>query len=195
MQRELRQLVNSLEIFVDADDCLALINSISHEKVLLIVSDELGEPVVSRVQDLQQVMRIYVLCQTAEQAENWSTEVPKIEQIYTDVETIIEQIRGHILEEERRILSFSLISSRANPKDEPTFLVQQLLKEILLDSDEMNDAREDFLHFARREYQNNPEQLAAIDVFAKEYQRDKPLQFFQAQSFLFKVKKSFVDGE
>ena len=52
IQDELRPLVNSLEIFVDADDCLPLINSVSNEKVLLIVLDALGEPVVSRLQDL-----------------------------------------------------------------------------------------------------------------------------------------------
>lgn len=184
---ELRQLVNYLEIFVDADDCLALINSISTEKVLLIVSDELGEPVVSRVRDLQQVMRIYVLCQTDEQAENWSTDVAKIPEIYTDIDRIIEQIRADVLEEEKRSLSISLISSRANPKDEPSFLTHQLVKEILLDSDEMSEARQELIDFVRKEYQGNDEQLKAIDAFEQDYQRDNPLQFYQPQSFLFKV--------
>jgi hypothetical protein len=52
IEDELRQLVNVLEIFVDADGCLSLINSVSNEKVLLIVLDALDEPVVSRLQDL-----------------------------------------------------------------------------------------------------------------------------------------------
>ena len=187
--------MNSLEIFVDADDCLALINSISTEKVLLIVSDELGEPVVSRVRDLQQVMRIYVLCQTEEQAENWSTDVAKIPEIYTDIDRIIEQIRADVLDEEKRTLSISLISPRTNPKEEPAFLTQQLVKEILLDSDEMNEARQDLIDFVRKEYQGNDEQLRAIDAFEQDYQRDNPLQFYQPQSFLFKVieRKSVVE--
>jgi hypothetical protein len=190
IERELRELVNYLEIFDDADNCLALINSISNEKVLLIVSDALGEPVVSRVRDLQQVMRIYVLCQTDEQAEEWSTDVVKLPLIYTDIDRIIEQIRLDVDEEEKISLSISLISSRGNPKEEPSFLTQQLVKEILLDSDEMTEAREELIDFVRNEYQHNDEQLKGIDAFEQDYRRDNPLQFYQPRSFLFKVKSS-----
>lgn len=87
IEDELRPLVNSLEIFVDADDCLSLINHVSNEKVLLIV---LNEAVVSRLQDLWEVRRIDVRCQTEEQAENGSRDLSKIHRISTDIDRIIE---------------------------------------------------------------------------------------------------------
>jgi hypothetical protein len=182
-----RGIVNYLKLFDDTDDCIAFINSISNEKVIVIVTDALGDPVVSRIQDLQQLFAIYILCQTREQADNWSTNQPKIHGINTDINEIIDKIKIDIEKDEENLLTFSYSSADANPKDEPTFIINQIIKEILLDPDEMTDARNELIDFCRNEYENNNEQLSSIQEFENDYRNEDTLKYFQKHSFLYKV--------
>jgi hypothetical protein len=182
-----RGLINYLKIFDDADDCIAFINTISNEKVILIVSDALGDPVVSRIQDLQQLFAIYVLCQTEEQADGWSTNQPKIHGIYTDIHEILKQIKVDIEKDEENLLTFTHTLSTTNMKEEPFFLINQIMKEILLDPDEMNEAKKELIDFCQNEYKDNTEQLTSIEQFQNEYRKENLLQFYQKQNFLYKV--------
>ncbi|CAF1630017.1 unnamed protein product, partial [Adineta ricciae] len=104
---QLRGLINYLKAFDDPDDCVAFINTITNEKVIFIVTDALGDPVVSRIQDLQQIFAIYVLCQTEEQADNWSTNQPKIRGIYTDINEILVKVKHDIETDENNSLTFT----------------------------------------------------------------------------------------
>jgi hypothetical protein len=187
---QFRGLVNYLKMFDDVDDCIAFINSISNEKVIFIVTDALGDPVVSRIQDLQQLFTIYILCQTEDQADSWSTNQPKIRGIYTDIDDIIEQIKHDIEKDEENLLTFTHTLATADIKGEPSFIINQIIKEILLDSDEMNDARKELIDFCRIEYKDNDEQLKSIQQFQNEYRKENVLQFFQKKYFLYKVSKS-----
>lgn len=187
--QQLRGLINYLKTFDDPDDCVAFINTIVNEKVIFIVTDALGDPVVSRIQDLQQIFAIYVLCQTEEQAENWSTNQPKIRGIYTDINEILVKARDDIETDENNSLTFTHSLPTTNVKEEPFFVINQIIKEIILDPDEMAEAKKELLHFCRTEYKDNPEQLAFIEQFEANYQKDDVLQFFQKQQFLYKVSR------
>jgi hypothetical protein len=182
-----RGLVNYLKLFDDPDDCIAFINSISNEKVLLIVSDALGDPVVSRIQDLQLLFAIYVLCQTEEQTEGWSTNQPKIRGINTDINEILDQIKHDIEKDEENFLTFTYSLPNANIKEESSFVINQIIKEILLDPDEMTEAKKELIDFCQIEYENNPEQLTYIQQFENDYQKENSLEFFQKHKFLYKV--------
>ncbi|CAF2694528.1 unnamed protein product [Rotaria sp. Silwood2] len=182
-----RSLVNYLKIFDDVDDCIAFINNISNEKIIFIVSDALGDPVVSRIQDLQQLFAIYVLCKTAKQVDNWSTNQPKIRGIYMNINEILEQIKNAIENDEENSLTFTHTLTTANTKSEPSFLKNQLIKEILLDSDEMNEAKNELIDFCRAEYVDNIEQLTYIQQFEDEYRKENILEFFRKEKFLYKM--------
>ncbi|CAF1656107.1 unnamed protein product, partial [Adineta ricciae] len=186
--QRLRGLINYFKVFDDPDDCVAFINTIINEKVIFIVTDALGDPVVSRIQDLQQLFAIYVLCQTEEQADNWSTNQPKIRGIYTDINEILVKVRDDIEADENSSLAFTHALPTTNVKQEPYFVINQIIKEIILDSDEMTEAKNELLHFCRTEYKDNPEQLAFIEQFETNYQKEDVLQFFQQQQhFLYKM--------
>lgn len=186
-----RRLVNYLKIFDDVDDCIAFINNISNEKIIFVVSDALGDPVVSRIQDLQQLFGIYVLCQTKQQADNWSTNQPKIRGIYTDINQILEQIQIDIEDDEENLLTFTSTLTSTNTKPDTSFLKNQIIKEILLDSEGMIDAKKELLDFCRIEYKENIEQLKYIEQFESEYDKENSLKFFRKETFLRKVSKIF----
>ncbi|CAF3520932.1 unnamed protein product [Rotaria sp. Silwood1] len=182
-----RSLINYLKIFDDVDDCIAFINNISNEKIIFIVSDALGDPIVSRIQDLQQLFAIYVLCQTTKQIDNWSTNQPKIRGIYIDINDILEEIKIDIENDEENSLPFTYTLTTANTKSEPSFLRNQIIKEILLDSNDMNEAKNELIDFCRAEYIDNKEQLIYIEQFENEYRKENILEFFRKEKFLYKM--------
>lgn len=182
-----RGLVNYFKTFDDPDDCIAFINSISTEKVILFVNDALGEPVVSRIQDLQQLFAIYVVCQTQEQADQWSENQPKIRGINTNINELLNRIQQDMEHDEGNLLTFTYSLPNADGKKDPSFVINQIIKDILLDSEEMIDAKKELLDFARMEYENNQQQLEFIQEFEENYDKDLPLQFFEKHRFLYKV--------
>ncbi|CAF4299166.1 unnamed protein product, partial [Adineta steineri] len=163
-------------------------------RVIIIVSDVLGHPVVSRIQDLQQLFAIYVLCQTEEEADSWSTNQPKIRGIYTHISEILEQIKMDMENDEENSLTFTHILPTTNIKEEPFFIINQIVKEIIIDSDDMNEAKKELIDFCQNEYKDNEEQLISIEQFQDKYQKENVLEFYQKQFFLYKVRsKLFIN--
>ena len=63
-QKTLRESINFLRTFDDAEACENYIRSISpYDRIILIVSGRLGGTVVPRIHSFRQVLEIYVYCQ------------------------------------------------------------------------------------------------------------------------------------
>lgn len=65
--------------------------------------------------------------------------------------------------------------------------MNQIIKEVLLDPDEMIDAKKELTDFCQNEYENNNEQLNNIQQFDENYQKENSLEFYQKHLFLYKV--------
>src|SRR5271167_4285411 len=59
---QLRQVVNNVNTFTDADECIDFIIDIKQEKTFMIVSEALCQMIVPIVQDLSQVSSVYIFC-------------------------------------------------------------------------------------------------------------------------------------
>ncbi len=77
-QKELRQVINHLQIFDNSDKCEQHIRQITQEKVVLIVSGGLGRQVVPRLHDLAQLSAFYVFCQDKKANELWANKYCKV---------------------------------------------------------------------------------------------------------------------
>ena len=78
-QQELRQLINHLRTFDNADQCEQYIRKITKEKVILIVSGSLGRELVPRLHDLPQFSTCYVFCQDQKRNEEWANKYHKVQ--------------------------------------------------------------------------------------------------------------------
>jgi hypothetical protein len=59
---KLRQVVNTVNTFVDVDECIDFINGIKQERAFVISSGALGKTTVPMVHDKPQVNTIYIFC-------------------------------------------------------------------------------------------------------------------------------------
>jgi hypothetical protein len=78
-QQQLRTSINHLTTFDDDNGCEEYIRSVSkHDRIILIVSGQLGQKLVPRIHQLQQIFAIYVYCMNKKQNEHWAQEFSKV---------------------------------------------------------------------------------------------------------------------
>ena len=76
--RELRSIINHLQLFDNCNDCEQCIRQITKEKVVLIVSGRLGRTLIPSIHDLSQFLASYVFCQDLKANKEWSSKYPKV---------------------------------------------------------------------------------------------------------------------
>jgi hypothetical protein len=169
--RKLRQVVNTVNTFVDVDECIDFITDIE-EKAFVVISGEFSQPIISIVQNIFQVNCVYIFSTNNVQYEKWAKEWPKVAGVYTDITPICEALR-----QARRDCDFNTVSiSFAKKMDGATgpnrdtldssFMYTQILKEILLTIDFNEEHIKEFLTYCR-------EQLAGNDAELKKSRHDR----------------------
>lgn len=177
----LRGLINHVKIFDDSDDCLALINTITNERILLIIDQSLHENILSRIDELQQILAVYILTDTEQAIDH-----PKVQGVYSTIEQISERISLDMKRISRDLIIYLNISSKGLSMDR-TVIYYLLLTELLLDPNEMKTDLKELISFARQEYQDNEEELTRIQLFENDYQKNQAIYWFTRPCFLSKV--------
>jgi len=77
-QTVLRRAINFLRIFDRADQCDRYIRDTKNEKIVLIISGQLGREFVPRLHDLPQLNSVYVYCWDTDGNKQWAKNYPKV---------------------------------------------------------------------------------------------------------------------
>jgi len=79
IQRRLRSSINYLKTFNNENQCEHYLLSTSNDdRILLIISGQLGKDLVSRIHHLRQISSIYVYCIDRRKHESWSIQYSKV---------------------------------------------------------------------------------------------------------------------
>lgn len=180
--QHLRSLVNFVKIFNDIDDCIAFINTVDNERLVVIISKTFYQSIISRIEDLQQIFSIYIL--SDEDIEQTTTS--KIRGTYTDMNEIYKSIAldvEHISMDSTIYLS---VCSRATTIESST-IYYLILNEILLHKQDEKYQLTGLISLARREYEGNESELEIIDEFEKTYKKNQAIHWYSRTCFLSKV--------
>jgi hypothetical protein len=90
---KLRQIVNTVQKFINVDECIELMTNIKDEKIFIICSGELGQTTVPTVHDMIQINCVYIFSKHKARHEQWTKEWSKVKGIYTDITSICEALR------------------------------------------------------------------------------------------------------
>jgi hypothetical protein len=77
-QKELRKIMNHLEIFENCDECEQAIQEAKQEKIILISSNSLAHQIVPRVHDLPQLNACYICSQDKPIDKQWTNNYAKV---------------------------------------------------------------------------------------------------------------------
>jgi hypothetical protein len=79
MEQQMRKIINHFRKFDDKEACEQYIKQKSEEdRLVFIVSNELGQELVPLIHDLRQVSSIYVYCKNNNSSELWTSQFTKV---------------------------------------------------------------------------------------------------------------------
>ena len=175
-----------MKIFDDIDDCIACINGLSNQKIILIVSDDFCDSFLPRIETIFHILSIYILSETPN--KNFTFSSTSIRGVYQSIDDIYSMISDDINPIKSDLLTFQPVYTNSGTLD-LSFVFFQLLDDILRDHTETENAFQELVYFAREEYQGNEHELSQIEEFEKRYKNTEAIFWFSRHCFLSKVKK------
>jgi tetratricopeptide (TPR) repeat protein len=189
----LRQIVNNVNTFTDADECIDFINDSKEEKTFMIVSEKFSQIIISIVHDISQVNSVYIFCGNKDRNEELTKEWSKVKGVYTDITSICETLKQGAKDCDHNIVSINFVKTpdgASNPnldQLDSSFMYTQILKEILLTIDFEQLQIDEFLTYCREQFVGNSAELKNIDKIEKEYHRHQPIWWYTYQCFLYSM--------
>lgn len=180
-------------IFVDIDKCIDFITDIENENVFLVLFQvTVAEKLVAIIQNISQIDSIYIFSQNNNSIRNelWVKNCEKIRGIFDELSSMYDSLDQHIRERELDLTPISIISA-ANKIElddlDQSFMYSQLLKEILLQINFHDKAKEEFVNYLRILYTDNQNQLNAIEEFEENYSLHSPIWWYTKEFFLYSM--------
>ncbi|CAF4442377.1 unnamed protein product, partial [Rotaria sp. Silwood2] len=92
-EQKLASIVKHFEKFQDKEQCQKYIEEQSEkDRLVMIVSGQLGKEIVPSVHNLQQVMSIYVYCMNKEINKQWASRFIKVKGVVVQLDELISRI-------------------------------------------------------------------------------------------------------
>ncbi|CAF1516321.1 unnamed protein product [Adineta ricciae] len=187
-----RRVMKNIDIFTNSEKCIDFLSQIINEQVFMIVSGSLGQNIVPRIHDMQQLNSIYVYCTNESRHEKWTCNWSKVKGIFTKIDSIRIALQRAKRQLNQNSIEISFISiNETTVQDvhelEPSFMYTQLLKEILMEINDENDTRaiEELSVYCHNLYADNKVELNNIDQFVREYHDHTPIWWYTYECFLY----------
>jgi tetratricopeptide (TPR) repeat protein len=190
---QLRQVVNTVNTFTNADRCLDFIVEIKEEKVFMIISGALGEIMVPSIHDMPQIDSIYVFCQNDLRHKQWAQNWPKVKGVFVEILALCEELKHAAQQCDQNAIPISFVSTNDQLLDQSldqmhqSFMYTQILKEILLTISFNEQSMEDFISYCREQFVDNPTELDNITKLEQEYWNHKPIWWYTSECFLYSM--------
>lgn len=189
-------IINHLDIFFNAQHCIATIKSLSESiKIFLISSYSDTDTIVKEVAHLSNVIAIYLLHQCVQITDNLTSSTSKVVGQYSDLEALLTQLT-HDYRNLRHSspLSMTIFDREKNQStirdlsnESARFVWQQLLIDILIKTPYNDQSKTDMLDECRIQYKDNSSVSQSIEEFDKTYKSTEALTFYTKDSFLYRL--------
>ncbi|CAF1299652.1 unnamed protein product [Adineta steineri] len=186
--KQLKRIVNNINTFTDGDQCVEFIQTITNNKVCMIVSGSLGRHIVPRVHDMSQVDTIFIFCNNREWHKQWAKEWPKIKGVFTDITSICDALKQASLQCEQNATSISFVASNKKLDQlDPSFMYSQILKEILLTINFEDKHMKEFIIYCRDVYEDDEHELKNVNQLQTTYKNKIPIWWYTWDAFLYRM--------
>ncbi|CAF0907690.1 unnamed protein product [Adineta steineri] len=186
--KQLKRVVNNVNTFTDGKECTEFIQTITNNKICMIVSDSLGEHIVPHVHDMSQVDTIFIFCNNQEWPKQWAKEWPKIKGVFTNITSICEALKQTAHQCEQNAISISFVApNKKLDQLDLSFMYTQILKEILLTIDFEDKHFKEFITYCRETFAENEHDLHNIEKLERDYHDQRPIWWYTYQYFLYSM--------
>ncbi|CAF1432297.1 unnamed protein product [Adineta steineri] len=186
--KQLKRVVNNVNTFTDGEECVDFIQTISNNKICMIVSEALAKHIVPHVHDLSQVHTIFIFENSQEWHRQWTKEWPKIKGVFTNITSICEALKQTTHQCEHNAISISFVAPNTKLDQlDPSFMYTQILKEILLIINFEDKHFKEFITYCREAFAENEHDLHNIEKLERDYHDHIPIWWYTCQYFLYSM--------
>ncbi|CAF1025176.1 unnamed protein product [Adineta steineri] len=190
----LRCIINFLKIFNNISSCLDYIRARPNENIFLIVSGQLSSLLFPFIENLSQILHVYIFCQNSEKYL-----LLKSSGVFTNQELLYDQLSkdaNQFYATHSITISYPTEKSlRDLAKETGTFFWFQLFITALLDMPSSDKGKEDLLELARTFYADNDLELRRIKHFEQTYKESQALIWYTNDSFLYRLLNKAIRTE
>lgn len=199
-KQQLRRINDFVLFHTDLDECVKFIQSISKEKIFLIISGAQASQLLPLVSHLCQVDCIFIFCMKTDKYQHLINEYSKIIGIYTQLDQLCLSIREEIDLFHKQLHTFSIFdhhhkSIKDLSKQSAEFLWFQLFHHIIVRLSGSQQAKEHMLKVCRHYYRGNKQELKLIDEFEQQYTPQDAIRWYSKQSFLYRLVNKALRSE
>jgi tetratricopeptide (TPR) repeat protein len=187
---QLQSVIKNIHLFNDVDECTNYLNKIKEEQVLMVVSGRLGQQILPRIHNMQQLLAVFVYCGNKSDHESWTKSWHKIKGISTDITHLCESLKQSVRQYDDTSVDISLIpasdiAGQSLDQLDQSYMYTQLMKEILLELEYDDESLQDLVKCARDRYFNDEIELKRIRKVENEYTRHTPIWWYTYECFLY----------
>ncbi|CAF4013462.1 unnamed protein product [Adineta steineri] len=183
--KQLKRVASNINTFTDGKQCVEFIQTITNNKVCMIVSGSLGQHIVPHVHHMSQIDTIFIFSNSQECDKQWTKECPKIKGVFTDITLISEALKQTAQQCEQNAISISFVASNKKLDQlDLSFMYTQILKEILLTIDFEDKHITEFINYCREAFVKNDHDLHNIEKLERDYHDHTPISWYTYQCFL-----------
>ncbi|CAF1532749.1 unnamed protein product [Didymodactylos carnosus] len=203
-QKKLRAAVNFLRTFNNPNDCAEWMQrrqvTAADDKIILIVSGELGRDFVPEIHELPQLIAVFVYCMDKVANEQWAKNHSKVLTVLTDSNELVSVVKSNQEKfqklEELSSLPLSVYDSSAasSSKTENSssglngdFLWFQFFIEVLLRMDKMEEDRQELVQLCQKTQAGNATQLQIVKEFEEMYHPGNAAWWYTRQSCIYRM--------
>ena len=190
---DLHSTVSGIYTFIDIDECIDFLTDIEHQKVLMIVHDEVGGNTMSFLHQIPQLSAVFISSDDESNykqstTKNWT----KIESIFSGMTHISESIKRLLRGYNEDNIPFSCIPAEnvanLNLDQLPSsFMYIQLIKEIILDLEYDEQSIKNFATYFNQHHAYYDINLKTVTAFAENYYLNISIWWYTSTSFVYSI--------
>ncbi|CAF4287003.1 unnamed protein product, partial [Adineta steineri] len=181
--------------FQDVKQCQQYIEQRSeNDRLVIIVSGQLGQEIIPYIHQLRQVISIYVYCMDKKSYEQWALKFSKVKSVVIDLDELVSQITtDHKIQKKiEEPLSISIFTTNVNAGKSTTgvngqFVFSQILVDCLLQLKSTEIDKNELINLCKNEYEGNYTELNNLHEFEQDYSPDKVLWWYTKETFFYKT--------
>ncbi|CAF1418319.1 unnamed protein product [Adineta steineri] len=191
--KHLRNLVDTIDIFTNPDECVNFFTEFNDMKTFLIINDTISEQIIPLIHDLPQLDQIYIFSRTTLLSSEWIGKWTKIKGISAEMTSLCATLKLMIRQHNQDSIATSVISlNEINPNKnlnelESTFMYSQIFKNILLKMNYNDNSIDEFVQFCQKNKFGSPKN---IDLFEKEYHNRSSIWWYTWPGFIYPMLNS-----
>ena len=188
--RQLRTVVNDINVFTDPDKCVDSLEDLQSDKAFLIISDSLAQTILPCIHSIPEIDAIYIFGED----EKLYRECPKVKGVHTRIDVLCEslELAGKRCNQNSIAISFTELDDDETAKRDanrldPSFMYTQLFKDALLDMQHDETEVQQLVQYCRELYHDNRAQQALIDEFGRDYRPERAIWWYTRHDFIYQI--------